>query len=238
MQTQAPTSVVSRLFAALPDAITAWIFIAAWVAPSLLGPEVVKDLMLTMLIEFIVMHSSGFYAVIAGMHSARGKRLLMLAGLACFYLLFVAAFSYGFGSTWPIFAFAWLFLCRFAHIWIHPLQSSAETGRMMLMWAASGATYVIGVFITVMLPLPRFGITPEFIATMHLAGKGEWIERPYTVLAFGMLYFSVQSWVKYAMAGSASDWLSDATGRAATTPGTSTARLRERDDSGHHADQK
>ena len=37
---------------------------------------------------------------------------------------------------------------------------------------------------------------------MHLPGSGEWIERPYTVLAFGTLYFAVQAWVKYALSGS------------------------------------
>lgn len=229
MASQTQTSAAARAFAALPDALTASVFLAAWIAPSWLGPEVVKNLMLTMLIEFIVMHSSGFYAVICGMGTRRrGKRLAMLAVLSSFYLLFVLAFAYGFGSTWPIFVFGWLFVSRFAHIWVHPLQSAAETGRMLLMWAASGATYVIGAVATVMLPLPRLGVSPEFVATMHLTGKGEWIARPFTVLAFGAIYFAIQAWVKYALTGSSIDWLSDATGRAAASPGATHASLRER----------
>ena len=229
MEAQTQTSFVPRAFVALPDAISAAVFLTAWIAPTLLGPEVVKDLMLTMLIEFIVIHSSGFYAVISGLEGTRrGARLIMLTGLTCFYLLFVLAFSYGFGSIWPIFAFGWLFVSRFAHIWIHPLRLSRETGRMMLMWAASGATYVVGVFVTVFLPLPHFGVTPEFVAAMHLAGKGEWISRPYTVLAFGAFYFAAQAWVKYALAGTAADWLTGATGRAAARPGAMAASLRER----------
>jgi hypothetical protein len=237
MPTQAQTTFVPRAFAALPDAITAAVFLTAWIAPALLGPETVKDLMLTMLIEFIVMHSSGFYAVISGLDGARrSSRLLMLSGLTCFYLLFVLAFSYGFGSTWPILAFAWLFVSRFAHIWIHPLQPAGETGRMMLMWAASGAAYVVGAFATVMLPLPPFGVTPDFVAAMHLSGSGEWISRPYTVLAFGAFYFAVQAWLKYALACASADWLTGATGRAAAAPGAMAASLREQADAERHND--
>jgi len=191
-----------RLFAAAPDTITAAIFLTAWIAPTLLGPEVVKNLMLTMLIEFIVVHSSAFYAGISAAESvARVKRMLMLLGFAAFYMMFVVAFAFAFDSTWPILAFAWLLLSRFTHLWTHPTQGSAETGRMMLTWVASCATYILGALATVVLPLPALGVTPEFIAAMHLSGSGEWIERPQTVLAFGFLYFSAQAWVKYALAG-------------------------------------
>jgi hypothetical protein len=189
-----------RLFAAAPDTITAGIFLTAWIAPTLPGPEAVKNLMLTMLIEFIVVHSSVFYAGISAVENiARVKRMLMLLGFALFYMMFVVAFALAFDSTWPIFAFAWLLLSRFAHLWTHPTQGAEETGRMMLTWAASCATYVLGALATVVLPLPTLGVTPEFIAAMHLSGSGEWIERPQTVLAFGFLYFAVQAWVKYAL---------------------------------------
>jgi hypothetical protein len=71
---------------------------------------------------------------------------------------------------------------------------------MMLLWGASAAAYVIGAIATVLLPLPALGITPDFVSSMHLSGSGEWIERPYTVLAFGTLYFGVLAWTKYALA--------------------------------------
>jgi len=191
-----------RLFAAAPDAITAAIFLTAWIAPTLLGPETVKNLMLTMLIEFIVVHSSVFYAGISAVEDiARVKRMLMLLGLAAFYMMFVVAFAFAFDSTWPIFAFGWLLLSRFAHLWTHPVPGSRETERMMLTWGASCATYVLGALATVVLPLPALGVTPDFVTSMHLSGSGEWIERPQTVLAFGFLYFAVQARVKYALAG-------------------------------------
>src|SRR5262249_18305148 len=110
-----------RLFAAVPDAITAALYLTAWIAPGSLGPEAVRNLMLTMLIESVVMHSSGFYAGIAAAGEiARGKRALILAGLTAFYFVFIIGFSIAFDSTWPLFAFGWLFVSRFMHLWTRP----------------------------------------------------------------------------------------------------------------------
>ena len=191
----------SRLFAALPDAITCGVYATAWIAPTLAGPATIRNLMLTMLIEFVVLHSSAFYAGIAGAADVgRVKRLLLLSGLTAFYMFFILAFAAAFHSNWPIFAFGWLFLCRFFHLWLRPAAAARETASQMGLWAASAVTYVIGGIATVTLPLPALGITPDFIATMHLPGSGEWIKRPYTVLAFGTLYFAVQAFAKYKIA--------------------------------------
>jgi hypothetical protein len=196
------TSTPARTLAALPDALTALAFAVAWIAPAALGPEWVKNLMLTMLFEFIVMHSSAFYAQIAGATGQRRlRRLLLLTGLSCFYLLFVVAFSLGFDSTWPIFVFGWLFVSRFAGIALRPAQSSAATNRLMSLWAASGLAYILGVMATVMLPVPALGLTPEFVASMQLKGGGLWIDKPQTVIVFGALYFASQAWVKFRIDG-------------------------------------
>jgi hypothetical protein len=197
---------VPRCFAALPDAMTAAVFLVAWIAPAVVGPDYVNRLMLTMLMEFVVMHSSGFYAGIAAADGiARGRRLAMLSGLSAIYLLFIVGFALAFHSGWPIFAFAWLFGSRFLHIWTQPSQGARETAWMFKLWVLSGVTYVLGAWLTAIIPLPRFGMTPQFVASLHLSGSGVWIDRPYCVLAFGMLYFAVQAWAKYLMSGRAAD---------------------------------
>ena len=198
-------SAIPRLFAALPDAITASVFLVAWTAPAQLGPDSVRNLTLVMLIEFIVLHSSVFYAVIVAADGvARGKRILWLSGLSALYLTFVLGFSLAFSSSWPLFAFGWLFVSRFLHIWTRKSEGIDAGRSMTTIWAAGVGAYLLGAFATVMLPLPPLGITPEFIESMHLTGSGEWIDRPYTVLAFGAFYFAVQAWVKYAVSGAAS----------------------------------
>jgi hypothetical protein len=190
----------NRMLAALPDALTSALFVIAWIAPGFLGPQRVKDLMLTMLIEFIVMHSSGFYAGIVNADDlSRTKRLLAITGLSAFYLVFVVGFSLGFHSTWPIWAFGWLFLSRFLHLWTTKSESSENAQRMMTSWAISGITYLGGVFATVFLPLPALGLTPAAIAALGIPSNmsGLWIEKPWTVIAFGALYFAVLSWTKF-----------------------------------------
>ena len=193
-----------RLFAALPDAMTASCFATTWAAPAINGPGAVTRLTEVMLMEFLIVHSTVFYALIAAASDvARGRRLAWLTGLSGFYLLFALGFSLADQSTWPLFAFAWLFISRFAHIWTRPLQSSVETSRMVKLWLLSVGAYLFGAFVTTVLPLPRFGMTPAFVASLHINGSGEWDTRPQTVLAFGVLYFSIQAWAKYVMAGAA-----------------------------------
>jgi len=88
---------------------------------------------------------------------------------------------------------------------------------MFKLWAVSVAAYVLGAIITVVLPLPALGMTREFIASMQLTGGGEWNTRPQTVLAFGLLYFSIQAWAKYALSG--------ATAPAGAPPGVFAQRV-------------
>ncbi|MEP6939625.1 MAG: hypothetical protein ABI846_07665 [Rudaea sp.] len=195
-------TVLSRALGALPDALTSSLFLIAWVAPGFLGATRVKDLMLTMLIEFIVMHSSAFYAGIAGMTDAsRGKRLMLITALSAFYLLFVVGFSVGFASTWPIWAFGWLFVSRFAHLWTKGGGNDDAIRRNMSSWMISAMAYLGGVFATILLPLPALGLTPSAIAALHIPNNmsGLWIDKPWTVIAFGALYFAVLAWSKYRL---------------------------------------
>ena len=203
-------SSLPRWFAALPDALTAALFLFAWIAPQIPGPERVNHLLDSMPIEFIVMHSSLIYAGIsASTQMSRQRRVSLLAGMTLIYLGFPLGLALADGAAWPLFAFGWLFLSRFAHIWTHPLQSTQETARMGLLWVASALAYVFGAVLTAKLPLPRLGLSPAFVASLHLSGSGEWIERPWTALAFGTLYFALIAWTKYALAGSAGQTSAD-----------------------------
>jgi hypothetical protein len=192
--------ILPRLFAGLPDALTCALFLLAWIAPGFVGATRVKDLMLTMLIEFIVMHSSAFYAGVAGMTAPRATRLAAITGLSAFYLVFVLGFSYGFHSTWPIFAFGWLFVSRFLHLWTNNAGSDDRAQGMMSAWAVSAIAYIGGVFATIILPLPALGLTPAAIAALQIPHgmSGLWIDKPWTVMAFGALYFGVLAWTKFA----------------------------------------
>lgn len=191
--------IAPRLLAALPDALSATVFMWAWIDPATIGgPARVKNLMLTMLFEFIVMHSSAMIGSMLLSDMARVKKLLALFGLSALYLLFVLAFAAAFSSTWPIWVFAWLFVCRFWYLIANQTTSEDAARRMGTSWALSGVTYIAGCFITVFLPLPRLAITPEFVTAMQFPEKmtGDWVDHPWKVLAFGAFYFAVMAWGK------------------------------------------
>ena len=197
MQVQDSDSPMARGFSALPDILTSAMFLCGWIAPGVLGYPRVRDLMLLMLIEFIVMHSSAFTAAVLGADNvSRFKRALFLVGLTAFYMIFVLAFSLAFSSTWPIWGFLWLFVSRFLQLFTSNAEAKAKLQRLWSGWLVSALAYIGGVFLTAFVPLPSLGITPEVIANLHLTGSGLWIDKPWTVLAFGTIYFALLAWSK------------------------------------------
>jgi hypothetical protein len=67
----------------------------------------------------------------------------------------------------------------------------------MSLWALSVAAYLFAVFMGVLLPLPRLGVSEAVVGQLGLAGSGLWVEKPHTVLCSGLLYFSVMAWSKW-----------------------------------------
>ena len=194
----AASSQFGRALAALPDALTAGAYAWAWLQPLRFGDDVVKTLMLVMLMEFLVVHSGGFLGVtVLSDGFTRVHKSLSILGFGCFYLLFAVAFSLAFHAWWPVFTFLWLLGSRFALVWLSPLPRQDEVGRQMSLWALSVAAYLAAVFAGVLLPLPSLGLSAGVMPKLALEGGGLWIEKPWTVLASGLLYFSAMAWSKW-----------------------------------------
>lgn len=191
---------LARIASALPDALTATFFLAVWLMPLRFGDGMVRTAVLIMLIEFITVHASGFLGGMAlNSSAARGKRLLMLLGLGLFYSGFVAAFVFAFDQWWPIAAFGWLLLSKFSRVLFGAATPRQDAEAQLSLWAASVAFYVLGVMLTVFLPLPRLGVTEAILPQLGLPGSGLWVEQPHRLLAFGMLYFAALAAVKLAL---------------------------------------
>ena len=195
---------LQRLLAALPDAVTAAVFLAAWVMPTRFGPEYVRNLSPVMAMEFVVIHSSVIYAVIAGADIARRKRVVWLARMSCLYLVIVVAFALEYRSTWPILAFAWLFVSRFLQVWISPAANAAQGARMVKLWAISVVANLAGAFAVNLIPLPSLGMDSAFVSSMLRSG-GTGLSRgaPHTMLAFGFGYFAILAAAKLTMGSAA-----------------------------------
>ena len=53
-----PARLMERTFGALPDALTALYFLSLWLFPLLFGPHAVRNGMLLMLVEFLLLHAA------------------------------------------------------------------------------------------------------------------------------------------------------------------------------------
>jgi hypothetical protein len=178
----------------LPDAVSAGFFVIVWRWPFAFGALSVQTAMLTMLLEFFLVHATGFFTVFVNAGDvSRWKKVAALLALSCFYFLMLSAFALAFHAWWPVLAFAWLLAGKLAWVWANPRGDEAATGRQMAAWAGSVALFLGGTALTAMADVPRWGMTaalqPGFGLDMRSAGI--WESQPHRVVAFGALYFAV-----------------------------------------------
>lgn len=180
-----------HLLSALPDTLTAGGCMIVWLAPRAFGDNAVKAVLLMMLMEFILVHATGFFTAFAMADgSSRTARITKMLGLSLFYLLFVGMFGWIFHSWWPLTAFAWLVVGKVAWVFANPRTRADETGRQMTAWAFSVLAYLGSVFAGLVLPVPQLGLDVTTVATLHLPASGEWIDHPHTAVASAVIYYS------------------------------------------------
>lgn len=187
---------IARWVAAAPDAITAGFFLLLWIVPQWMGPTALRTGLLMMLVEFVLMHATGILGGMALANAGAARRQwtpILLFG--AFYLLFIAAWSWIFKAWWPLLALAWLIAGKLALAW-QPLPDADKRDRLRSDWGISALAYLGGVFITMMLPLPRLGLGADVVAAARLPGSGEWVDKPHTVVVLGLLYFGVLATAK------------------------------------------
>jgi len=190
-------SALRRSLLALPDAVSCGSFLLLWIAPLQFGAHGVRNGMLLMLVEFVLIHSG---AVLGSLLHTPGTshriKLLSLLGFGLFYSLFIAAFAFSFGAWWPVLAFSWLLLGKLTRVF-EPTYGAGRSGPAQSDWALSMLFYLGAVLTSLLLPLPRLGISAELQPLLEIPGTGAWVDRPHSVIAFGALYFGLQAWSKW-----------------------------------------
>ncbi len=180
---------LAGLLQAGPDLALSIIFLITWLRPDTFGPEFVKHLVLVMLLEFIVIHSAGFMGAATIQAGSPIKRLGVILGFGVFYSLFTGAFSLAFHTIWPFVSFWILVANRMMGVVVSPVTDLQDANVVMGSWALTVVAYLGCCFLTVLAPMPRFGITPEVVQRQAFSGGGLWIDQPHTAIAFGFLYF-------------------------------------------------
>ncbi|MGH7725950.1 MAG: hypothetical protein ACREOU_11040 [Candidatus Eiseniibacteriota bacterium] len=179
-----------RLGAGLPDLALGAAFLIAWVRPSLLPEDAIAHFISVMLLEFIVIHSAAIMGSVALAGGSIRKRLLGMLGMTAFYFLFVIGFALGFKSWWPVTSFSILIANRVSGMLLDPDPDGDRKKFLRRSWALSATAYLGFCLATVILPVPRFGLSDEVLENVSLPGSGLWIDEPWRVMAFGFLYFT------------------------------------------------
>lgn len=180
-------------FGRIWTAATCWamsaMFVISWWWPRALdNGRWVKLGVRMMVLEFILVHSGVLLGVVAARQGVeRGRSLLRLAAL---YTIFGVVIALVFRS-WEILAsFAAVMSGRY---WSAcTARGAADVSASQRRAAASLALYVGLTFITVIIPVPRGGITPALLEEVwRTRGSGLWERHPEKALAMGSVYFLI-----------------------------------------------
>jgi hypothetical protein len=178
------------ILAAAPDLGLAAVFLFAWLAPVELPDGIVGGLTLVMLLEFIIVHSSGFMGGILLGEAPRQRKAMLVLGLSAFYTLFVGGFALAYKTWWPLASFWGLQANRMLGVLIGQSPGGEERIFLARTWVAGVLFYLGGVFLTTLLPVPPLGLTSDVVGGQGLPGGGLWVDEPHRVVAFGFLYFA------------------------------------------------
>ena len=182
------------LLKALPELVSAGILFALWAEPMRFGADWFKSGVLALLLEFFVIHASGFMAVLMyDPETAKATRSLQIAGLGAFYLLFMSAFAWGFDAWWMLLAFLWLLFGKLQAIWTGAPPVEKDRFVAIASWALSVAVYLGSVAATAILDVPRLGVTDAVRDAAGFDGnsKGLWEAEPWRAIAGAVLYFAI-----------------------------------------------
>lgn len=184
-------SPAAGVFAAGPDLLLSAVFVYTWFSPMAFDPQMVRRLTAVVLLEFVVMHSAPLSGMIALSGAARSRKAMALVGLGAFYLMFAGGFALAFGSLWPVVSFVSLMLNRLLGVLVHAVPQGAYARYLGSVWVIGAVTYILGVALTAVLPVPPLGVTPEVVAAQQYNMRGLWIDQPHRALAFGAFYFAI-----------------------------------------------
>ena len=181
-----------HMLKAIPELVSAGLLFALWAEPLRFGADWFKSGVLALMLEFFVIHASGFMAVLMyDPETSRTARSLQIGGLSLFYLLMISAFAWGFDAWWMLYAFLWLLFSKIQAIWSGGAPTERDRGVAIVSWALSVAVFLGSVFATAFLEVPRLGVTEEVRLSAGFTGKGLWEEEPWRALAGAVLYFTI-----------------------------------------------
>lgn len=179
---------LSRLIAAAPQFYLSWTLWSVWRDPlSVDGGSWVKLGVGLMALEFILVHSGVFVAVVLGTPLPGLKKAGSILGLFLLYGAFAAAFSASLG--WKLFEiYSVVMLGRMIPIFLKDSQQARN--EALGVSALSALLYLLAASASVADIWPSWGLTPEVLAQHYPnRGSGLWQQEPQRAIGAACAYF-------------------------------------------------
>lgn len=176
--------------------VSALFCVMVWVAPHTVGASAFKLVVAMMAVEFLLIHGAVVFTFIAGatINTRRWLRWSILAVPLAVYLTFLIPVARSIGQWWPLSVFVWMIYAK-VRTSSHPRMQESVT------WLFSMTVFMAAVFGTTLLPLPRFGFTPELVAQVAVSSSGTWAEQPQSIVAAMLIYYAALSIYKWRVSG-------------------------------------
>ncbi len=206
-ETAGPPSVRGRLShwlgafaAAVPCIYLSWALFSTWADPMARdGGSWVRFGVGLMVLEFVLLHSGAFMAMVLKLDANPVKRSLMLLGMALLYGLMAWAFSAATDSP----ALLWIFGGVVAGRLLTGIIDR-EAGFQALM-ARSGfgvGLYLLVTMLTIFVPVPEWGITSSVVNEVYPdRGSGLWEKDPERAVAGAAVYFGLMGLLEVFVLG-------------------------------------
>lgn len=175
----------------LPDLGTALACFLSWQHPEVLGAAWVKLMVITVLAEFLVIHSGGFMATFGNLPRSRLGRIGAHLGLASFYFLFIWALAMSLDAPWLYGLFGWLFFSKLLVSYSANRGARLAIREQMIDWPFAVAAYLLSIgagFIA--FEAVHGGISEQVFIDAGLGDAGLFEDKPWTALAAGSIYFT------------------------------------------------
>ena len=163
--------------------------ISVWFYPEYYSAEIIYNLTIILVFEFILVHSGVFMAVF--------QSKWMLAGFALFYGIFALAFNASvFGDT-PIILYLYSVTVINRMVFGISSRSPQERQEAIANSVMMVLNFMFCIFAAVFLSflVPYGGLTPAYLSSIHyfdvMTSGGEFPEKPHVAFAFGVLYFAM-----------------------------------------------
>jgi hypothetical protein len=164
-------------------------FLVTWIQPSRFGVTMVKFALELMLLEFILIHSAGFMGLKASAADSWWRRVGWFAGIGAFYSLFVVGFCLALDTWRPMVTFWIITAQRLVTDLLDPKPSEETRAWFTTGLALNVVLYIGGAMLTVLLPLPRLGVTRGVRDELGIGGSGLWQSEPHRVVVLAALYY-------------------------------------------------